>query len=122
MTERWARGALFVGFSAEQHRLRRMLERMAGAEDGVRGALAGSRWQAYRERCAVPLPARHSYRAPVLFHDLAHAGQPNAAARDAPAHIARTVIALEDMRQVRRWYPQAGVLHDQQSPGRVLII
>lgn len=32
-------GTLFVGFSAEQHRLARMLARMAGAEDGVRDAL-----------------------------------------------------------------------------------
>jgi len=32
-------GTLFVGFSCEQSRLRRMLERMAGTEDGVRDAL-----------------------------------------------------------------------------------
>jgi putative iron-dependent peroxidase len=32
-------GTMFVGFSADQHRLERMLQRMAGAEDGVRDAL-----------------------------------------------------------------------------------
>jgi putative iron-dependent peroxidase len=32
-------GTMFVGFSAEQERLARMLRRMAGAEDGVRDAL-----------------------------------------------------------------------------------
>jgi putative iron-dependent peroxidase len=32
-------GTMFVGFSADQHRLARMLNRMAGAEDGVRDAL-----------------------------------------------------------------------------------
>jgi putative iron-dependent peroxidase len=32
-------GTVFVGFSAEQSRLQRMLERMAGAEDGIRDAL-----------------------------------------------------------------------------------
>jgi putative iron-dependent peroxidase len=32
-------GTLFVGFGADQHRLHRMLLRMAGAEDGVRDAL-----------------------------------------------------------------------------------
>ena len=32
-------GTVFVGFSADQHRLDRMLRRMAGAEDGVRDAL-----------------------------------------------------------------------------------
>jgi len=30
---------VFIGFSCEQHRLARMLDRMAGAEDGVRDAL-----------------------------------------------------------------------------------
>jgi porphyrinogen peroxidase len=32
-------GTMFIGFSAEQHRLVRMLARMAGAEDGIRDAL-----------------------------------------------------------------------------------
>lgn len=32
-------GTMFIGFSAEQHRLARMLSRMAGAEDGIRDAL-----------------------------------------------------------------------------------
>ena len=32
-------GTMFVGFSADQHRLSRMLKRMAGAEDGIRDAL-----------------------------------------------------------------------------------
>ena len=32
-------GTIFVGFSAQQSRLQRMLERMAGAEDGIRDAL-----------------------------------------------------------------------------------
>lgn len=32
-------GTMFIGFSCEQWRLARMLERMAGAEDGVRDAL-----------------------------------------------------------------------------------
>jgi putative iron-dependent peroxidase len=32
-------GTMFVGFSADQHRLVRMLARMAGAEDGIRDAL-----------------------------------------------------------------------------------
>ncbi|GAC1404232.1 MAG: Dyp-type peroxidase [Chloroflexota bacterium] len=32
-------GTMFIGFSADQHTLIRMLERMAGAEDGVRDAL-----------------------------------------------------------------------------------
>jgi putative iron-dependent peroxidase len=32
-------GTMFIGFSCEQHRLARMLDRMAGAEDGVRDAL-----------------------------------------------------------------------------------
>jgi putative iron-dependent peroxidase len=32
-------GTVFVGFSADQHRLDRMLRRMAGTEDGVRDAL-----------------------------------------------------------------------------------
>jgi len=32
-------GTMFVGFSADQHRLARMLSRMAGAEDGIRDAL-----------------------------------------------------------------------------------
>ena len=32
-------GTAFVGFSSDQHRLDRMLRRMAGAEDGVRDAL-----------------------------------------------------------------------------------
>jgi putative iron-dependent peroxidase len=30
---------MFIGFSREQHRLARMLARMAGAEDGIRDAL-----------------------------------------------------------------------------------
>ena len=30
---------MFVGFSADQHRLARMLDRMAGAEDGIRDTL-----------------------------------------------------------------------------------
>jgi putative iron-dependent peroxidase len=34
-----AHGTMFIGFSCEQHRLARMLARMAGAEDGVRDAL-----------------------------------------------------------------------------------
>lgn len=32
-------GTMFVGFSADQHRLARMLERMAGVEDGIKDAL-----------------------------------------------------------------------------------
>jgi putative iron-dependent peroxidase len=32
-------GTMFIGFSADQHRLARMLSRMAGAEDGIRDAL-----------------------------------------------------------------------------------
>jgi porphyrinogen peroxidase len=32
-------GTMFIGFSCEQHRLARMLDRMAGAEDGIRDAL-----------------------------------------------------------------------------------
>jgi putative iron-dependent peroxidase len=32
-------GTVFVGFSADQHRIQRMIERMAGAEDGTRDAL-----------------------------------------------------------------------------------
>jgi putative iron-dependent peroxidase len=32
-------GTMFIGFSNDQHRLARMLSRMAGAEDGVRDAL-----------------------------------------------------------------------------------
>jgi putative iron-dependent peroxidase len=32
-------GTMFIGFSADQHRLVRMLARMAGAEDGIRDAL-----------------------------------------------------------------------------------
>jgi putative iron-dependent peroxidase len=32
-------GTMFIGFSCEQHRLARMLARMAGAEDGIRDAL-----------------------------------------------------------------------------------
>lgn len=32
-------GTVFIGFSAEQSRLQRMLERMAGAEDGIRDAI-----------------------------------------------------------------------------------
>jgi len=32
-------GTMFIGFSADQHRLARMLNRMAGAEDGIRDAL-----------------------------------------------------------------------------------
>jgi putative iron-dependent peroxidase len=32
-------GTVFVGFSAERSRLQRMLERMAGAEDGIRDAI-----------------------------------------------------------------------------------
>jgi porphyrinogen peroxidase len=32
-------GTMFIGFSCDQHRLARMLARMAGAEDGVRDAL-----------------------------------------------------------------------------------
>ena len=32
-------GTMFIGFSVDQHRLDRMLRRMAGAEDGVRDAL-----------------------------------------------------------------------------------
>jgi porphyrinogen peroxidase len=32
-------GTMFIGFSSEQHRLARMLDRMAGAEDGIRDAL-----------------------------------------------------------------------------------
>lgn len=32
-------GTMFIGFSCEQHRLARMLNRMAGAEDGIRDAL-----------------------------------------------------------------------------------
>lgn len=32
-------GTIFVGFSAQQSRLQRMLERMAGSEDGIRDAL-----------------------------------------------------------------------------------
>ncbi|HUY78951.1 MAG TPA: Dyp-type peroxidase [Ktedonobacterales bacterium] len=34
-----AHGTMFIGFSADQHRLARMLSRMAGAEDGIRDAL-----------------------------------------------------------------------------------
>jgi putative iron-dependent peroxidase len=32
-------GTMFVGFSADQHRLARMLDRMAGVEDGIRDTL-----------------------------------------------------------------------------------
>jgi putative iron-dependent peroxidase len=32
-------GTIFVGFSCEQSRLQRMLEHMAGTEDGIRDAL-----------------------------------------------------------------------------------
>ncbi len=32
-------GTMFIGFSCDQHRLARMLTRMAGAEDGIRDAL-----------------------------------------------------------------------------------
>ena len=32
-------GTMFIGFSRDQHRLARMLARMAGAEDGIRDAL-----------------------------------------------------------------------------------
>lgn len=32
-------GTMFIGFSHDQHRLARMLDRMAGAEDGIRDAL-----------------------------------------------------------------------------------
>ena len=32
-------GTMFIGFSVDQHRLDRMLRRMAGAEDGIRDAL-----------------------------------------------------------------------------------
>ncbi|GAC1348860.1 MAG: Dyp-type peroxidase [Ktedonobacteraceae bacterium] len=32
-------GTMFIGFSRDQHRLARMLDRMAGAEDGIRDAL-----------------------------------------------------------------------------------
>ncbi|GAC1465271.1 MAG: Dyp-type peroxidase [Chloroflexota bacterium] len=32
-------GTMFIGFSRDQHRLDRMLKRMAGAEDGIRDAL-----------------------------------------------------------------------------------
>jgi len=32
-------GTMFIGFSSDQHRLARMLDRMAGAEDGIRDAL-----------------------------------------------------------------------------------
>jgi putative iron-dependent peroxidase len=32
-------GTMFIGFSCDQHRLSRMLARMAGAEDGLRDAL-----------------------------------------------------------------------------------
>ena len=32
-------GTMFIGFSRDQHRLARMLNRMAGAEDGIRDAL-----------------------------------------------------------------------------------
>lgn len=32
-------GTMFIGFSCDQHRLARMLNRMAGAEDGIRDAL-----------------------------------------------------------------------------------
>jgi deferrochelatase/peroxidase EfeB len=32
-------GTMFVGFSADQHRLARMLARMAGVEEGIRDAL-----------------------------------------------------------------------------------
>ena len=32
-------GTMFVGFSADQRRLARMLDRMAGAEDGIRDTL-----------------------------------------------------------------------------------
>jgi putative iron-dependent peroxidase len=32
-------GTMFIGFSHDQHRLARMLARMAGAEDGIRDAL-----------------------------------------------------------------------------------
>ena len=32
-------GTVFIGFSAEQHRLQRMLDRMAGTEDGIRDAI-----------------------------------------------------------------------------------
>jgi porphyrinogen peroxidase len=32
-------GTMFIGFSRDQHRLARMLSRMAGAEDGIRDAL-----------------------------------------------------------------------------------
>ncbi len=34
-----AHGTMFIGFSRDQHRLARMLARMAGAEDGIRDAL-----------------------------------------------------------------------------------
>ena len=34
-----AHGTMFIGFSHDQHRLARMLNRMAGAEDGIRDAL-----------------------------------------------------------------------------------
>jgi putative iron-dependent peroxidase len=35
-------GTMFIGFSCDQQRLARMLNRMAGAEDGIRDALTRS--------------------------------------------------------------------------------
>ena len=37
--QRRAHGTMCIGFSCDQHRLARMLARMAGAEDGIRDAL-----------------------------------------------------------------------------------
>jgi putative iron-dependent peroxidase len=41
-----AHGTMFVGFSADQRRLARMLSRMVGAEDGIRDALLVDRVRA----------------------------------------------------------------------------
>jgi porphyrinogen peroxidase len=50
-----AHGTVFVGFSADQYRLDRML-RMAGAEDGGRDALT---------RCTTPLTGAYYFIPPL---------------------------------------------------------
>lgn len=59
-------GTVFVGFSAEQSRLARMLERMAGIEDGIRDALT---------RYTTPLTGAY-YVVPSLAALQAYAEEP----------------------------------------------
>src|SRR5579875_478961 len=74
--------------------------------------------QGHAHGCPCAKPAVDGHRAAVLLDDLPHAGESDAHAADAVAHVARTVIALEDVGQIGGRNADALILNLQhRAPG-----